>query len=253
MLPTLRVPLAFAFLLACAPLRAQQGDALETRLRILSAAAQRLEKNLPAFSCLETFTSQELRRGKIKRQVTGSGELRVQPADGGKLDEDFELTDLNGRPAHGFPRAPIFVEGGFQNALKLFAPSDQRCFLFQLQGDRLDFSSRVDALGPPCDSRTGVTGFALFAPSGNLTHIESHVAGENAARRNIVPYAALDLSPVELGGTTYLLSTHVIAEKQLDKAVLHWEANYTGCRLYHVTIKIGPATPASEVPDTPAK
>jgi len=251
--PAVRFPLSLAFLLACAAVPAQQEDALDARLRAVSIAAQRLEKNLPAFACHEAFTSQELRRGKIKRQVTGSGELRVQPTDDGKLDEDFELTDLNGRPAQGFPRAPIFVEGGFQNALKLFAPSDQRCFRFQLKDDRIEFASRVDALGPPCDSRTGVTGFALFAPSGTLTHIESHVAGESAARRNIVPYAALDLSPIELGGTTYLLSTHVIAEKQLDKSVLHWEANYTGCRLYQVTIKIGPATPASEAPDTPAK
>ena len=243
------IPLA----LACAVLphaaaHAQHADdaLLQVRLQTLADAAQKLKNNLPAFACQETFTSQQLRGRKVKRRVTAAGELRVQPDEDGKLDENFRLTELNGRPAQGFPRAPIFVEGGFQNALQLFAPSDQKCFTFQLTGNRIDFSSRPNAPDVPCGRRTGISGFALLDTSGNLTHIESHVAPESAARRNIVPYAVLDLSPVELGGTTFLLSTHVIAEKPLDKYILRWEASYIGCRLYQVTVKIGPATPAPE-------
>ena len=245
-LTAFRIPLALACVLATASAASAQEDSLDSRLHTLAAAAERLQSDLPAFACHETFTSQQLQRGKVKRQVTGAGELRVQPGDDGKLDENLQLSELNGRPAQGFPRAPIFVEGGFQNALQLFSPSDQRCFSFHLAGNRLDFASRDDGPAEPCLRRTGVNGFALFDASGVLTHIENHVTGESAARRSIVPYAALDISPVELGGTTYLLSTHVIAEKALEKATLRWEATYSGCRLYQVTVKIGPASPAPE-------
>ena len=224
--------------------QAPRDEALQSRLRTLAAAAELLQSNLPAFACHETLISQQLQRGKVKRQVTGAGELRVQPGEDGKLDENFHTTELNGRPSSDFPRVPIFVEGGFQNALQLFLPSDQKCFNFRLTGNRMEFASRPDAPEEPCGRRTGITGFALFNASGTLTHIESHTEGNSAARRNIVPYAALDLSPVELGGAVYLLTTHVIAERPLDKITLRWEANYTACRLYQVTVKIGTPTPA---------
>jgi hypothetical protein len=226
--------------------RAQPNDNLQFRLRTLAAAAELLDSKLPAFTCHETFTSQLLQGRKVKRQVTGSGELRVQPNDEGKLDEDFQTAEIDGHPAQGFPRAPIFVEGGFQNAIQLFRPSDQRCFIFRSQNDRIEFQSRPDAPEDPCGRRTGVRGYAVFDSSGNLDHIESHTEEEAATRRHIVPYAALDLAQVQLGGTTFLLSTHVLAELYAGKTTRRWEATYFGCRLYQVTVKIGPATAPSE-------
>ena len=225
---------------------AQPNGNLQSRLRTLAAAAELLDSKLPAFACHETFTSQLLQGHKVKRQVTGAGELRVQPDDHGKLDEDFQTVEIDGRPAQGFPRVPIFVEGGFQNAIQLFRPSDQRCFIFRSQGDRIEFQSRPDAPEDPCGRRTGVSGYALLDASGTLTHIESHTEDEAASRRHIVPYAALDLSQIQLGGTTFLLSTHVVAELNVGKTTRHWEATYSGCRLYQVTVKIGPATAAPE-------
>jgi hypothetical protein len=243
----LRIPLALAWLVATAgAARAQPDDSLHARLRTLAAAAELLDSKLPTFACHETFTSQLLQGRKMKRQVTGAGELRVQPDENGKLDEDFQTTEINSRPAQGFPRVPMFVEGGFQNAIQLFRPSDQRCFLFNSDGDRIEFQSRPDAPEDSCGRRTGVSGFALFDSSGTLTHIESHTEEEAASRRRVVPYAALDLSPIQLGGTTFLLSTHVLAERYLGKTTLRWEASYTNCRLYQVTVKIGPATSVPE-------
>jgi hypothetical protein len=239
-----RIPLALALLTVTAA--AQSDITLRSRLRTLATAAELLESKLPAFACHETFTSQLLQGRKIKRQVTGAGELRVQPDSDGKLDEDFQTTELNGRPAQGFPRVPIFVEGGFQNAIQLFRPSDQRCFVFTSHGDRLHFQSRPDAPEDTCGRRTGVSGFALFDSSGTLTHIESHTEDAAAVRRHIVPYAALDLSEIQLGGNRFLLSTHVIAERYLGKTSLRWEATYSNCRLYQVTVKIGPAAAAAE-------
>lgn len=225
---------------------AQPSDNLQSRLRTLAAAAELLDSKLPAFACHETFTSQLLQGRKVKRQVTGAGELRVQPDENGKLDEDFQTTEIDGHPSQGFPRVPLFVEGGFQNAIQLFRPADQRCFVFHSDGDRIEFQSRPDAPEDPCGRRTGVSGYALLDASGTLTHIETHTEGEAATRRHIVPYAALDLSQVQLGGNTFLLSTHVIAELYVGKTTRHWEATYSGCRLYQVTVKIGPATPAPD-------
>lgn len=247
MLLTLRIPLALACLIATAAgARAQPDNSLQSRLRTLATAAELLDSKLPAFACHETFTSELLQGRKVKRQVTGAGELRVQPDQDGKLDEDFQTTELNGHPAQGFPRVPIFVEGGFQNAIQLFRPADQRCFIFRADGDRIEFRSRPDAPEDSCGRRTGVTGFALFDGSGSLSHIESHTEDEAAARRHIVPFAALDLSQVQLGGDTFLLSTHVVAERYLGKVTLRWEASYSACRLYQVTSKIGPATAPPE-------
>lgn len=223
-----------------------QTDGLHSRLQSLAAAAELLNDHLPAFACHETLTSEELRKGKIKRRVEAAGELRVQPAEDGKLTESFEATEVDGKPHAGGFRAPIFVSGGFKNALGLFMPADQKCFTYKLSGDRLDFRSPPFAEGEICSQRTGISGFALFDDSGHLLHVEHTVEQERALERNVVPHAELDVSPVELGGTTYLLSTHVIAERPRDKSIYRWEATYGNCRLYQVTVRIGPATAAPE-------
>ena len=219
---------------------------LQSRLQILAQAAELLHDHLPAFACHETLTSEEVRKEKVKRRVDAAGDLRVQPAEHGKLDETFRATEVDGKPRTGGLHVPIFVSGGFKNALDLFMPEDQKCFTYKLAGNRLDFRTPLFAEGELCSQRTGITGLALFDDDGNLTHIELHVQDERAIERNVVPYGALDLSRIDLGGTTYLLSTHVIAERPHDKSVFRWEATYSNCRLYQVTVKIGPATPASD-------
>jgi hypothetical protein len=228
------------------PAQSTQTGALRSRLQTLAAAAELLNDHLPAFACHEALTSEELRKGKIKRRVEAAGELRVQPAEDGKLDESFEATEVDGKPHTGFFRAPIFVSGGFKNALGLFMPADQKCFAYKISGNRLDFRSPPFAEGEVCSQRTGISGFALFDDAGNLLHIEHTVQEEHALERNVVPHAELDVSPIDLGGTTYLLSTHVIAERPHDKSVFRWEATYSNCRLYQVTVKIGPATTVPE-------
>ena len=219
---------------------------MQSRLQNLAQAAELLHDHLPAFACHETLTSEELRKGKLKRRVDAAGELRVQPAQDGKFDERFQASEVDGKPHVGSIHVPIFVSGGFKNALDLFMPEDQKCFTYKLSSSRLDFRSPLFAEGELCSQRTGITGFAQFDEDGNLDHIELRVEEARAVERNVVPFGALDLSRVDLGGTTYLLSTHVIAERPRDKSVFRWEATYSNCRLYQVTVKIGPAAPAPE-------
>ena len=236
---------ACALLTAC-PAHAQD-NALRARLRTLAAAAEALENKLPAFACRESLLSQEIRGKKIKRQMQAVGDLRVQADADGDLDERFTPTEVNGRAYKpGSLHPPIFVTGGFRHALGQFRPQDQPCFDFRLAGNRMDYTSRADP-AEACDAKSGIHGFALFDDAGNLLHIEQHVDEDAARRRNIIPFAALDLSQVDLGGTTFLLSTHVIAEKHADDSTYRWEATYSACRLFEATVKIGDPTP---IPDT---
>ena len=239
------LPVACALLAAC-PAHAQD-NALRTRLRTLAAAAEALENKLPAFACRESLLSQEIHGKKIKRQMQANGDLRVQADANGDLDERFIPTEVNGRAYKpGSFHPPLFVTGGFRHALGQFRPQDQPCFDYRLTGNRMDYTSRANP-GDDCDAKSGIHGFALFDDAGNLLHIEQHV-DENAARnRNIIPFATLDLSQVDLGGTTFLLSTHVIAEKHADDSTYRWEATYSACRLFEATVKIGDPTP---IPDT---
>ncbi len=236
---------ACALLIAC-PAHAQD-NALRARLRTLAATAEALENKLPAFACRESLLSQEIRGNKIKRQMQAVGDLRVQADADGDLDERFTPTEVNGhayKPGSFHP--PIFVTGGFRHALGQFRPQDQPCFDYRLAGNRMDYTSRANP-GDDCDAKSGIHGFALFDDAGNLLHIEQHVDEDAARRRNIIPFAALDLSQVDLGGTTFLLSTHVIAEKHADNSTYRWEATYSACRLFEATVKIGDPTP---IPDT---
>ena len=237
-------------LLAACPAQAQD-ETLRTRLRALGVAAEALENKLPAFACRESLTSQEIRKGKVKRQIQAIGDLRVRTDADGQMDERFTPTEVNGHPYKpGSFHPPLFVSGGFRHALGQFRPQDQPCFDFRLAGNRIDYTSRPNPSTEACDAKSGISGFALFDNAGNLLHIEQHMQEDAARQHNIIPFATLDLTQINLGDATLLLSTHVIAEKHADESTYRWEATYSACRLFEATVTIGDPTP---VPDAPAK
>jgi len=222
---------------------APAADSLQARLANFALAADDLQKHLPSFGCKETFTSQELRGRKVKMQVHAAGEVRVQRESDGKLAEHFHATELDGRPiASQKPQFPVFVSGGFKNALDYLDADLQPCFHYSLHGDRLDFESASDAPMPHCATHTETRGFALLNDKGDIAHMERSVPVDLARQRNAVPFGSIDVTRIELGGSSFLLSTHVIAEMPRGKSTYHWEATYADCRLFAVTVKIGPAT-----------
>lgn len=219
-----------------------QDSDLAVHLRQLGAAAAALEAKLPAFACHESLTSEEIRGGKVKRHVQAEGDLRIVPHQDGKMDEEFTVTAINGKPAKpGSLHVPLFVRGGFQHALSMFRPEDQACFEYRLSGQRIDIRSRETA-SEACREKTDFTATALMDENGLLTHFEFSAPVDVAEARHLIPSASLDFSPADLGGTKFLLSTHVVAQKPVGKSTYRFEATYTGCQLYKATVKIGDAT-----------
>jgi hypothetical protein len=152
------------------------------------------------------------------------------------------VTSMNGKLAkQGELRMPLFVRGGFQYALSMFRPEDQACFEYRLIGQRIDINSHETST-EACREKTDFTATALMDENGLLTHFEFSAPVDVAEARHIIPTAALDFSTADLGGTTFLLSTHVVAQKPVGKSTYRFEANYTGCQLYKATVKIGDAT-----------
>lgn len=244
----MRKLVALAVALSLAPaVRAQSAatpDSLHGKLEKLAVASDDLEQHLPSFACKENLVSQELREGKVKMEVRAAGELRVVRDADGKLNERFQATEQNGQPIRPEKlRLPIFVSGGFRNALDFLHPDEQACFRFTLAGDRLEFESGLVAATAGCVRHTETRGFALLRDNGDIAHVELRVPEDLARQRDTVPFGALDLSRIELGGKSFLLSTHVVAEILRGKSTYHWEATYSDCKLYSVSVKIGPATP----------
>ena len=231
--------------LICHAQQPQDAD-LALHLRQLGAAAEALEAKLPSFACHESLTSEEIRGGKVKRHVQAEGDLRIAARKDGKMDEQFTVTAINGKPAKpGDLRMPLFVRGGFQHALSMFRPEDQACFDYRLSGQRIDIKSR-EAPSEACREKTDFTATALMDENGLLTHFEFNAPVDVAESRHLIPSAALDFSPADLGATQFLISTHVVAQKPVGKSTYRFEAHYTGCQLYQATVKIGDATAISE-------
>jgi len=225
---------------------------LREELAHLAVEAESLHKELPNFTCKETAVSQAIQKKKVKREVRFSADLRVQRGNDGS-DETVHMTELNGKPYTGAePSTPIMVRGGFDQVLDYFRLSAQPCYVYTLRAGRVDFESTTrssdDVL---CGERGAVQGFALLNSDGDVIHMERRVAEADAFRYGLVPFAAVDLAPVELSGKTYQLSSKMVAEIPRADWLGHFEATYTSCRLFKATITIRPGS--NVVTDEPEK
>ena len=215
---------------------------LQQYLQRIGAAASAQILSMPSFTCDETAVSQVIRDHKIVRSVALSGIIRTIRKPDGRMVEtnDYKHDHI----LLFIPKIPpIFVSGGFATALAYFLPAAQDCYRYSLSPGRIDFETRTDP-AHACAQR-GTKGFALLSPDGNISHIERTIPPDVANPLKLAIFAAIDLAPVELGGNTYQLSHHMVAEMPLHDATGHFEATYTNCHLFTATVTLGPAT---EVP-----
>jgi hypothetical protein len=221
---------------------------LKTVLDRAAAAGAELRSSLPSFACKEQVVSQQLegRKAKVKRGVAFTAELRVERRVDGTLRETFEpasWADILAQ-SHG-TGIPYYVSGGFQHALDYFDPAMAACYRFSMkpQGpNRIDFVAAPDAPTDRCKGEAGLTGFALLDPSGDVIHVERRVPEQVSGSQRLAPFAAIDLAPVTLNGKTYRLSTRVTSDSLRGGARGHFEASYTGCKLFHAMMTIEPIT-----------
>lgn len=219
-----------------------QPTALRAELNKLAATAESLQHDLPSFSCREAGLSQVLKKGKVKTQVQFAGDLRVQRGADGRLHERLQTTEVNGKPFSGVTfKRPIFVEGGFDESLDYFLPSEQDCFRFAMTPGRVTFESPPGSFDrPACVDMGAPSGFAQLDDAGRVAHIERTVPSEFASQVSVVDFSAIDFVWTELDGTIYPLSARMIADVPKGGETLHYEATYTGCRLFKATSTVLP-------------
>jgi len=222
-----------------------ESPALRNELERLGAAAESLDHALPSFTCQETGVSQFLNGGKAKERDEFTATLRAKRAEDGALAETFEVTKLNGRPYTGRDfRFPFYVSGGFNRAMRYFAPTQQACYRYSLSPGRIDFETAADVASHPQCVDEGMHGFALLDAEGDVTHLERTVTSKEARERGIAPFASIDFGAVELNGKSLRLSRHMLSQSTQGRYGLRFDAAYSDCELFSVTVKIGPATEA---------
>jgi hypothetical protein len=252
MKPTLHLALAFGCCLLLASNAAAQRDdsaALTAELAHLGAAAAELDHSLPSFTCQENVSSQLLRGKKTLREAHFIATLRAKRGPTGKLNETYTVTSLNGQPFSGSTfDEPLYVAGGFDSALRYFAPANQACYNYKLSRNRIAFSSSLASSAHAGCNDEGLDGFALLDADGNITHLERHVSRQAVVYLHEAAFATIDFTNVTLDGHTYRLSNHLLAQMPAGPFTGRFEASYTDCHLYKATVTFGPATEAQ--PDT---
>jgi hypothetical protein len=234
------------------PLVAQQ-PTVESALAKLGDEAVALDRSLPSFQCLQAASSEEVERGrhgqdgKVLRRVEFTANLRVRRGDDGKLAESAEFLTVDGRPysANGLAM-PAYARGGFLQPMSYFLPDQQHCYIYALHGNRIDFEAAHGAAKMADCRSAGTRGFALLDGAGEVTHIERRVGSEGVAAYGLIPFAAVELTPVALHGQSYQLSSALTSERPNGRLVDRFEARYTGCRLFTATVTIGPAAETPE-------
>jgi hypothetical protein len=247
--------LGTVLLLACsASARGQQGSAddpaLQQELHRLGVVAETLDRTLPSLTCLENAVSERIVRGKVKKHVAFTASMRAVRTTTGPLHESFVVTTLNGKSWIGkSAEFPYYTGGGFDSAMVYFMPAHQACYRFSLSGRRIDFETAPDATSHPQCRDDGLHGVALLDADGNVIHLERTVSAEATRDFRLVPFAAIDFAPVSLNGEVFRLSSHMVSEYPEGDSKGRFEATYSDCKLFSVSVKIGPPTPV--VPDNP--
>jgi hypothetical protein len=216
---------------------------LQRELQRLGVAAEALDRSLPSLTCQESAVSERLVRGKVKQHVAFVASMRAVRVPGGHLHETFTMTTLNGKPhSGGNTPFPFYTSGGFDAAMVYFMPAHQACYRYSLSQGRIDFETSPDFASHYQCRNDGVRGFALMDAAGNGTHMERTVPLEVAHDLHLVPFAAIDFAPVELKGQVYRLPQHMLSEYPEDDSTGRFETFYSGCRLFSVSVTIGPPT-----------
>jgi hypothetical protein len=245
-------------LLACAVAQgcaAQDGQmtALQAELNKLASTAQSLQQDLPSFTCTETGLSQAIKKNKVKQQVRFVAEVRVERTAAGRLDEQLQVTQVNGKPySKGRFEPPFMVRGGFGESLFFFLPATQTCFRYSLgatgnQG-RIDFESLPGSFDRhQCKSMGMPQGSVLLDDAGRPIPVERKVPKEYAVQVHAVDSAAIDFAPIDLDGKTYPLAAREVSTASKDDYDLRFEATFSGCHLFKATSAILPdVTPVPE-------
>jgi len=218
-------------------------DALQKKLDSAADQAQTLRTALPSFTCTETGTSEVLRTADrtVKKSVPFTGVIRARRVGEGQLVETNELTTVNGKQAGKHASVPYYVHDAFTRVLTYVDGPYQSCYVFTQSATdpaRVDFTN-AQPFDVRCANFPGTHGYFTTNAAGEMEHMERTlpVVEDDAWP---VPFAAVDMATVDLGGKPYRLAAHMISERQRGREILREDVKYTDCRLFTSTIKILP-------------
>ena len=244
--------MTFSGALGVAP--AQQAHAMDLKgeLQRLGEAALALEHNLPNFTCQEKAVSRALKGKKVTWSTQFAGTLRAQRTTVGTLDEFFVPNEVNGKPfTTGAIHYPVMISGGFDKAMRYFAPAQQVCYRYALSPGRIDFAAINDPPGQPQCKEKDLQGFALLDAEGNITRVDRHVAPRAALANHEATYAVVDFAAVTLNDRPYRLAQHLYAEMPVNHHPTTFTADYTDCKLFTATVTLHTAPDAAADPNAP--
>lgn len=219
----------------------QAGDKTGVLLERMAKQSAEYRKLLPDFSCNETVVSGARRSWLRKVRVEFRAAIRVTRTPDGALTENFSMTSYMGKPVPQGARFPLpaYVQGGFGRGVPLFfAAENQRCFVYSVAGDRVDFKVRADAKG--CLEPPGTEGYAQLDGAGLLVHGETRRVPEEANALGLTTLSSEDYGPVELDGREFRLPVHLYAETRVGEVLRTFDATYSECRLFKVSVTIKP-------------
>jgi len=221
--------------------RAQSAVANDPQLAdtLAKAAAQAdaLQRDLPSFTCTVSGHSDIVQGDRVEHSTAFRGTIRAQRQNG-RMVEGTTYTDVDGKP-YSEKHHPYFVHGGFTDVLLYVSEPLQQCSQFARGAEgRIEFHAYSPSV-TGCGRYRGLEGFFTTDAAGNITHIERRLP-ESDELDALVPYAAIDLAPVELNGKMYRLATHIRSERPLGDVRQRFEADYTECKLFTTGFRILP-------------
>jgi hypothetical protein len=257
-------PVMFAVCVLAA--RAQQDSA--AALQTLQKVRAKLETSmatLPNIDCDEHVRSVGFIDHKVKRVVTFDATMRATRQPGAEeFKEERTVRTVNGKAVKKQRDVilPLSIAGGFGNSFSPYlALKYEQCHAYELKpsgNDKemlMEVTGRLENYSNPACSEFKVETKARFwldANSAQLLRMESvspH-AGDTIRFKTLTTKTEYALVP--LGTSSYLLPARVHAELALgssDNAALQYDAEYSNCHRFEVTMKILPGV--SEVPAKP--
>ena len=237
------------FLVPAAMQTPDAAPSVENLLPQLFAYGRQYQARLPSLTCDESITSQEVRKGKVRKEVRIESTLREIRTEREKdpfvEHHEFKTVDGHAPPAHF--NIPFLVQGGFANALGFTKNQQAPCFDFILavqDGGRklkLDLTLRADRATPLCDDiPDGYRKSILIdRASGRVDYLERTVSAEAAKRLKDVYFASMEYGPQTFGDETLWLPVKMTAHDPKDEGRMI--AVYSNCHRYTVKATLLPA------------
>lgn len=241
--------LTFALLLAIPVSVVGQQVSSEEQLRAVFAYTQAYRKHLPSLECDEAMLSQEVKNGKVKREVKINAtlrELRDHNEPGGFRDE-YTFKSVNGKAAKpnlDTGTLPYFVYQAFANGLAIGEHPLPACYSYRFATPdngrtlQLNIDSKPDPRDPSCgrapDDYHKV--MLIDTASGAVRRIERRLSPEFADKNLEIPDITIDYAPQKLGEETFWLPTRFQATdlRQQGRMI----ATYSNCHRFTVDSKI---------------